>query len=105
MIHELGHHRAGNHYSDDFHEACCELGAKLKQLAMEQPEKMVASSRRRTNNLLPCRWRFLLTVAHYLRRRKKDEPELGGFSKQEGAVCRKRQTAPSLPAPPPILPP
>ena len=42
VIHEFGHHRAGNHYSDDFHEACCELGAKLKQLAMEQPEKMVA---------------------------------------------------------------
>ena len=42
VIHEFGHHRADNHYSDEFHEACCELGAKLKQLAMEQPEKMVA---------------------------------------------------------------
>jgi hypothetical protein len=40
MIHELAHHRADNHYSEEFHEACCELGAKLKQLAMKLPEKM-----------------------------------------------------------------
>ncbi len=42
VIHELAHHRADNHYSEEFHEACCELGAKLKQLAMDQPEKMAA---------------------------------------------------------------
>ncbi len=40
IIHELAHHRAADHYSEEFHEACCELGAKLKQLAMEQAEKM-----------------------------------------------------------------
>ena len=40
MIHEFAHHRAANHYSEEFHEACCELGAGLKQLAMSQPEKM-----------------------------------------------------------------
>jgi hypothetical protein len=40
MIHEFAHHRAADHYSEEFHEACCELGAKLKQLAMEQPAKM-----------------------------------------------------------------
>ena len=40
MIHELAHHCADNHYSEEFHEACCRLGAKLKRLAMEQPKKM-----------------------------------------------------------------
>jgi hypothetical protein len=39
-IHELAHHRAGNHYSEEFHEACCTLGAGLKRLAVEQPAKM-----------------------------------------------------------------
>jgi hypothetical protein len=46
VIHELAHHRAGNHYSEEFHKACCELGAKLKQLAVEQPEKMTEITRR-----------------------------------------------------------
>jgi len=45
MIHEVAHHRAANHYSEELHEACCELGAKLKQLAMEQPEKMTGSAK------------------------------------------------------------
>jgi hypothetical protein len=40
MIHELAHHRADNHYSEEYRDACCELGARLKRLAMEQPDKM-----------------------------------------------------------------
>ena len=40
MIHEFGHHLADDHYSEEFHQACCKLGAKLKQLALEQPGKM-----------------------------------------------------------------
>jgi hypothetical protein len=39
-IHELAHHRADDHYSDEFHEACCEVGAGLKRLALKQPERM-----------------------------------------------------------------
>jgi hypothetical protein len=38
--HEFAHHRAGNHYSEEFHQACCEVGAGLKKLAMSQPERM-----------------------------------------------------------------
>ena len=40
VIHELAHHREGNHYSEEFHEACCELGAGLKELAVRQPARM-----------------------------------------------------------------
>ncbi len=40
VIHELAHHRAGNHYSEEFRKACCEVGAGLKRLAVEQPERM-----------------------------------------------------------------
>jgi hypothetical protein len=39
-IHEFAHHRAGNHYSEEFHRACCEVGAGLKRLAMSQPVRM-----------------------------------------------------------------
>jgi hypothetical protein len=42
VIHEFAHHRAANHYSEEFHEACCELGAKLKRVAMEQSDKMAS---------------------------------------------------------------
>lgn len=31
-IHEFAHHYAGNHLSEEYHEACCELGAKLAVL-------------------------------------------------------------------------
>jgi hypothetical protein len=40
VIHDLAHHRERNHYSEEFHEACCEVGAGLKQLAMKQPGRM-----------------------------------------------------------------
>ena len=40
VIHEIAHHRAGNHYSEEFNKACCEVGAGLKRLAVEQPERM-----------------------------------------------------------------
>lgn len=41
-IHELAHHRSDSHYADKFYDACCELGAKLKQLAMNQPDTMAS---------------------------------------------------------------
>jgi len=40
IIHELSHHSASNHYSDEYFDACCELGAKLKRLAMDRPEDL-----------------------------------------------------------------
>ncbi|MHB9081977.1 MAG: hypothetical protein ACYC3X_31315 [Pirellulaceae bacterium] len=40
VIHEFAHHRSSSHYDDKYHEACCELGSKLKQLAMTEPDKM-----------------------------------------------------------------
>ena len=47
MLHEFGHHLADDHYSEEFHQACCQLGAKLKQLALEQPEKMAEFTKRK----------------------------------------------------------
>lgn len=38
LLHEFGHERAGNHLSDDFHDAICDLGAKLARLALDEPE-------------------------------------------------------------------
>ena len=35
MIHELAHHRAGNHYSEEFHEACCEVGRRAQAACRE----------------------------------------------------------------------
>ena len=40
IIHELAHHTAGNHYSDEYYDACCEIGAQLKELALERPEEL-----------------------------------------------------------------
>ena len=42
LIHELAHHEAGVHYSDEYHEACCRLGARLKRLALNQPKGFAA---------------------------------------------------------------
>lgn len=39
LIHELAHHLAADHLSEEFHEALCEIGAKMKNLALRQPEK------------------------------------------------------------------
>jgi hypothetical protein len=38
LIHELGHDAASNHLSSEYHDALTLLGAKLTQLALEEPE-------------------------------------------------------------------
>ncbi len=38
LIHEFGHQYSGDHLSEEYHEALCRLGAKLKQLALEKPD-------------------------------------------------------------------
>jgi len=40
LIHEFGHQYSGDHLSEDYHEALCQLGARLKRLALEQPEAL-----------------------------------------------------------------
>lgn len=40
LIHEYGHEYSGDHLSEDYHEALCRLGAKLKKLALEKPEAL-----------------------------------------------------------------
>ena len=37
LIHELGHDRAPNHLSEEYHEALCAFGAKLARLALDKP--------------------------------------------------------------------
>ncbi len=37
LIHELAHVKVSNHLSDDFHEECCRLGARIKRLALNEP--------------------------------------------------------------------
>jgi len=39
LIHEFGHQYSGDHLSEEYHEALCKLGAKLKRLALEKPEE------------------------------------------------------------------
>lgn len=38
IIHEFGHEFSSNHLSSDYYDALCNLGAKLKKLALEDPE-------------------------------------------------------------------
>ena len=38
LIHELGHHAEPNHLDEKYHEALCNLGAKLTRLALTKPE-------------------------------------------------------------------
>jgi hypothetical protein len=38
LIHEFGHQYSRDHLSEDYHEALCRLGARLKKLALEKPE-------------------------------------------------------------------
>jgi len=38
LLHEFGHQYAGSHYSTEYYDALCELGAKLKRLALEKPQ-------------------------------------------------------------------
>lgn len=37
LIHELAHNFVDDHLSSDFHEACCDLGARLARLALRHP--------------------------------------------------------------------
>jgi hypothetical protein len=38
VIHELAHDICGDHLSHDYHDALCEIGAKMKWIALTQPE-------------------------------------------------------------------
>ena len=40
IIHEFGHQYSSDHLSEEYHEALCRLGAKLKRLALEKPEEI-----------------------------------------------------------------
>jgi hypothetical protein len=39
LIHELAHEYASCHALDAFHEGCCDIGAEMKWLALEQPDE------------------------------------------------------------------
>ena len=38
LLHEFGHEYSQDHLSEDYHEALCRLGARLKRLALDKPE-------------------------------------------------------------------
>lgn len=38
LIHEFAHNFSPNHADDDFHDACCKLGAKMTELALKNPK-------------------------------------------------------------------
>jgi hypothetical protein len=38
IIHELAHHWSGDHLSEDYHDALCDLGAALGELALDRPD-------------------------------------------------------------------
>lgn len=38
LIHEFAHHYEGNHLSEDYFEACCDVGARLARLALSKPD-------------------------------------------------------------------
>jgi hypothetical protein len=40
LIHEFGHQYSRDHLSEEYHDALCRLGAKLKALALEKPEEL-----------------------------------------------------------------
>lgn len=40
LIHEFGHQYSGDHLSSEYHEALCELGARLKRLALDKPDAL-----------------------------------------------------------------
>jgi hypothetical protein len=40
LLHEAAHEFASDHLSEDYHEAICKLGARLKKLALEKPEEL-----------------------------------------------------------------
>lgn len=41
LIHEFGHQYSGDHLSEEYHDALCLLGAKLKRLALDKPESLM----------------------------------------------------------------
>jgi hypothetical protein len=40
IIHEFAHEYEESHLSDDYHKACCKLGAKLAKLMLEDPDEV-----------------------------------------------------------------
>lgn len=38
LIHEFAHEFCPDHLSDEYHRACCRLGAQLKRLALDEPD-------------------------------------------------------------------
>ena len=40
ILHEYGHQFSGDHLSEEYHDALCLLGARLKLLAMEKPHEL-----------------------------------------------------------------
>ncbi len=40
LIHEFGHQYSGDHLSEEYHDALCRLGARIKRLALEKPEAL-----------------------------------------------------------------
>jgi hypothetical protein len=38
LLHELAHEKVADHLSEEFHDECCRLGAKLAQLAIRRPD-------------------------------------------------------------------
>ena len=42
VIHEFGHQYSGDHLSEQYHDALCLLGAKLKKLALAKPDELRA---------------------------------------------------------------
>lgn len=42
LIHEFAHHYESDHLSERYYDACCRLGARLKRLAIENPDFFAA---------------------------------------------------------------
>lgn len=42
LIHEFGHEYSADHLSDEYYEALCRLGARLKRMALERPDQLRA---------------------------------------------------------------
>ena len=40
ILHEYGHQFSGDHLSEEYHDALCLLGARLKKLSLEKPDEM-----------------------------------------------------------------
>jgi hypothetical protein len=40
LIHEFAHNWTGDHLSEEYHDALCLLGARIKRLALEKPDAL-----------------------------------------------------------------